>query len=974
VSAQFNPQVGQAPTPNDLLLTQPVSSIPGLSPAEAELIQTFQNKGGFPNDQEAPVTISFQSTLLDGGAGPAPQLDFTTFTSSTFGVALLGPGAPGPVPLDPPSAADYVVNGNVGTLTLHHQGHLPWAPGEYVAYLRSGPNGLKTVSPAQNVNPSQIFYLVAQGQDLTQPQNLQLLTSQLGSQAAAMAAAVQLNGIIKLFQQTGAFTYINTQFPQQELAIAATFKIAPTHTQVQLDPNRGLVPLPIDLLRNPGDAGTLTTLAACTFASGTLNDAGVCSTSAAAGFAALDGFSTTGAILAPTSDLIQIATVTPKTVLLYDLTNPTQPALVDPSTYIDAPCEFASTCASAGLATALSSAVALQPAGGTAADPSSVFRTKPLKDATNYAVVISSGVLDKTGASLQPGTAASILQFTNPLVDSNGNSLLVGVGNANAGALEVMRQQLVPVLAAATATSGVNAGKLAAGQIAMAYTFRTQTILSTALELAALPYASLPGGFNADGGLLQETAAAAFDKYGVDKTVVPATNIGQVLEADLTTLNLLNPATGAFFPDPSQASPETIHALITVPASVMAEGAALHALDGGIVPAPLVVFRHGLGGGRGYMLTVADAFAAQGFIVAAIDAAKGGDRSFCTSGSVDYPGTAVPQCAAGAACVTPLPAGAQGDSNPPGGCPTGFAYLPVSATCLTTADCPSWTGQEGVPVVSGNYLVSANFFRTRDTFRQDLIDESQLIHVLAAPPPTTPGPTGNPVFDFLASEGVIVNPLQVSYVGQSLGSIQGAANVATNPRISSAVLNVGGGTVTDIFTNSPAFMAQVDQLLAGMGIAPGTSAYLQFLVIAKMVLDPGDPINFADHVTANPLPDLLHGGLQAPKAVLTQAAFCDQEVPNPFNFLLDSNLGTGPQLIAPGFGAGTGTFQLFASLGTGFSPSVLSAGCSATNQSNWVPHGFITNWTDPTITGAAQLSAATFLADGGLPPSLVVLP
>ena len=46
----------------------------------------------------------------------------------------------------------------------------------------------------------------------------------------------------------------------------------------------------------------------------------------------------------------------------------------------------------------------------------------------------------------------------------------------------------------------------------------------------------------------------------------------------------------------------------------------------------------------------------------------------------------------------------------------------------------------------------------------------------------------------------IVDPAKVYFSGQSLGSIQGAADVATNPRISKAGFNVGGGTIVDVFT------------------------------------------------------------------------------------------------------------------------------------------------------------------------------
>ena len=272
--------------------------------------------------------------------------------------------------------------------------------------------------------------------------------------------------------------------------------------------------------------------------------------------------------------------------------------------------------------------------------------------------------------------------------------------------------------------------------------------------------------------------------------------------------------------------------------------------------------------------------------------------------------------------------------------------------------------------------MSANFFRTRDTLRQDIIDESQLVRAIAFVPTGAP-PTGHGLFDYMAAQGAIIDPSKVYFVAQSLGAIQGTVDVATNPRISEAVLNVGGGTVVDVFTTSPAFSATTNALLAGLGIQAGAnSAYLQFLVVAKTILDPADPVNFAGHLTANTLPNLLanpNGSVaQTAKQVLTQAAFCDQTVPNPWNYILDSTAGTGPFPGFPGFG-GPGTFQLFFK-GTA-TPSALASCPTPTSTSpNAIPNGFFTAWTAGATlqTSQAQGDAAAFLVDpaANKPPSL----
>ncbi|HZJ67823.1 MAG TPA: hypothetical protein VFD36_30175 [Kofleriaceae bacterium] len=953
VTAVFDPTAAKVPLPNDLALPPFTAANSACPPpgntatgapacAQAELLTGFQN--GFPSDQELPITIDFAQTSFaaDGTATQAaPDLDLATFTPSTFFVVATSGAAQGEVPIEPFTDTSYVKSSDHGTLTIHHQGRTPWAPGSYAVLVRGGAEGVATTDGLA-VNPSQIFSLIAQGQDMTDPKNLGLLRAQTGSIEAARAQGTQLNIVIGVYKRQ-AFPAADTRFPHQELAILTTFQIAPTVTNVTIDPARGLVPLPIDLLRDPAK-GTLTPLAACTLAGSSLAADGSCPSPAAAGFRALDGFSTTGAILAPTSELVQAATVTASSLMLFDLSDPAHPLQVSAASLILEPCEFTSSCSSP---TALSPVIAIQPAGATSSDNTSVFRTRPLKDSTDYAIVMTTDIKDKAGRSIGPGTVASVLRFTNPII-KDGKSALLGIDDATAAALDKMRLQLQPVFATLAAANPA----VPRAKVAMAYTFRTQSITAPAVGLAALPYAApAASALPINASFSAMTPDDAFTKYGVIKGTttgtVPNDNIDEVIDVDIVTFNALDPLTGAFIPDPRQAVPETIHALIATP---KVANASVPACTGGLTPlgkcAPMMVFRHGLGRGRADMLNVADSFAAAGMVTVAIDAAKHGDRAFCTSGTTGPTGG----CNPGIACVTSLPAGAQGDAAPPGKCTDGKLFkLGVN---------PAATGNtDGIPVISANYLVSANFFRTRDTFRQDLIDESQLVRALAFVPPEPAG-VHHVVFEHMAGKGLIIDPATIYYSGQSLGAIQGVMDVATNPRIKKAVFNVGGGTIVDIFTNSPAFAADTDRLLAGLGIVRGTAQFLQFLVVAKTVLDPADPINFAGHLTDHTLPDLLAnpmgGTLQAPKKILAQMANCDAVVPNPFGFVYASNIPTGP---LPPSGA-PGTFQLFVTLTPGPCPG------------GGVEHGFLTDWTAPGLTALAQRDLANFVRNDTAPPSI----
>jgi hypothetical protein len=968
-AAVFDPTTNAIPLPNDIALLSVPSTLP---PAQQELLRAFQGQGGFPNDQEVPITIQFQtSTAAPEGTvtTTAPDLEFSTINPGTLVAVLQTAQGVGPATLDPIQPSDYVKTGTVGTLTLHNKGRLPWTPGHYIVALRGGPNGIKTTG-GQDIVAAPVFFLIAQGQPLNSEAALSLLRAQTGSTEAAQAAAAQLQPIIDAYKN-GPFQVIDQVFPHQEAASMTTFAIAPiAGTQVQLDPGRGVVPLPIDLLRDPrpvgscAECGKLTPVAACTFAQGKLDAQGNCSSSAAAGFAALDGFSTTAFILAQTSDLLLASSITATTVKMFDLTNPAAPVLLDPSTYITEPAEVVES--------GFSRVIALQPAGATAGDPTSVFRTRPLKDNTDYAVVITNGVQDKTGKGLVPGTVAKILQFSNPVADATGKSQLTGIDDATAFGLEAMRSKLAPVL---------NSGQVNKGNVAMAFTFHTQTILSTAAQLGALPY-STPAATAVTGPLPPTIPAVTdtFQKYGVDPGVVPNTNINEILETGITTFRLLDDTTGAFNPDPRAAKPLPINLIVATPKPGTVTAACPQGLPAALKCSPLIVFRHGITRGRLDMLLAADTFTAQGFTVVAIDAEKHGDRSFCTPGVTNIPGTdpPVPQCAGGGTCQRTLDVGSQGDgAAPPGMCSTDFTRQPVTPTCPNATTCPNFDGTNGIPAVSSNYLVTANFFRTRDSLRQDIIDQSQLVRAVTAP--SVPGGAANPLFDHMALQGFVIDPSKVSLVGQSLGAIQGAADVASNSRISNAVLNVGGGTIVDIFTNSPTFSAQTNVLLKSLKITPGPNAgFLQFLVVSKMILDPADPVNFAAHLTKDTLlnfivPPGTAPSPQAPKQVLTQAAFCDQVVPNPFNFILDENVQPFP---FPPTGA-PGNFQLFFR-GTP-SPATFTSCPSPTSglpppAANAVSHSFLLDWSNPTIATQAQTDAAAFAATAAPQPSLRVFP
>ena len=189
-------------------------------------------------------------------------------------------------------------------------------------------------------------------------------------------------------------------------------------------------------------------------------------------------------------------------------------------------------------------------------------------------------------------------------------------------------------------------------------------------------------------------------------------------------------------------------------------------------------------------------------------------------------------------------------------------------------------------------------------------------------------------------------------------------DLAANPRVSNMVFNVPGATIVDIFAN-PASSFHENLLAVLAPIQENTPQYLQTLQVAKWILDPAEPANFASHVLGNRLASPLDAPLsQVPGAVpgarsaLVQAALCDGTIPNAQNAYFASQL-LGQPLPAPG-DASTGFLQWY----------IHGSGNSCPDGA--VPHGFLLDpTTDPTLTGAAQTTAAAFLASPSAQPATV---
>jgi hypothetical protein len=911
--ATFDTTSGTIPIPNDLALQQ----APGLpSGLQKELLLSFINAGGFPSDQETPIDIpvSQRQRNPDGSYGaPAPaSVDLTTVTDSSVVLYRVDttPAQRFQKCASPPTAPCWEAEASPGLLVLRRNGpdgNRRWDSGPNGAhYVVATANTIKTTGGVAIEADAPIQLTAASTQNIAQnpealPSNLPpAQVQQLGQLQGVFANGVTWSKVsspqgcaqggipvapcwlpVPNGNAPSAIASVTPPqpggIPQAQIASLTTFTIQPTTgARALTDTGSGQLPLPSDFLLDP--------------ATGKVRNVPAFG-AAAAGLATLDGFSTTAPFLIPLSAPVNAATITTSSVLLFDVTTGTpapvpllstanlaafdgsQRALLQPPTAVS---------------NGQSSAIVLAPA--VTLDPQAPIFIRPLDEKHRYLVIVTNGVQDALGQALRRSTLMDLVYtFQSDLcvpkeqaAQGTCKSQVPGVSDADAAGLQLQRTQLLPVLTGLHLNdcSGTNTCA------ALVYTVKTQTVTDASVQLAAAPFAVEQGASRA---VFAPSGTADFDTnvFGIPAAAFP--NVTRFVQTNVPFVDALDHTTGALDPN-FAASPKIapLPVLVAVP-----KCAAPPCI------APLAVFHHGLNGSRYQMLTVADKLASKGFVVAAMDMVYHGERAYCTSNaqcSVDgSPTGADGVCTPNPALTPPIDA-----NTVPGTCTTG--RLRFNTTLSTVA--------------SGQFFISSNFFRVRDGIRQDQLDQAVLPLALARPPAASglPQPPANDFAAALQVNGVVVDPTKVYYGGISLGGIVGTSVTATNPRFVRAAFSVPGGTIVDIFTTAPAFQSSLPPIFASLGIdlacvlqgtgcdpvtrAAQTAKFQQTLAVAKWILDPAEPVNYAANVVtklqapagspARTLFDaLVAGGLASNTTVAYgQMVVGDQVVPNPTNRLL----------------------------------------------------------------------------------------
>ena len=310
--------------------------------------------------------------------------------------------------------------------------------------------------------------------------------------------------------------------PRSKVVLAWSFKIASNPT-VAFDPGLSRIPTPTDLvISGLGTANQKVAIPVTKAADGgyanandEFNDTYLNT---------LDGFpaSSTGTAAVVGQAKLNASTVSPATVVVLNITNPTAPA----------PCGAACT-VTAGVGP------------GDTTSGIEVRRTGGWAKGSRWAVAVTKGVTDTAGKPVEPSTVTwQLVRSTTPVATcATGQSLLTGtctpnfnvsaLTNAEASRLELLRQSYAPLFAG---LAGVGVQR---NNVAVLWTFSIMTQSEMVLDLAsgALPFpVSIPGFTTAaDGGVqIALPAPAPLPDGGVNTTEA-------ALVAGLNTLDGFSP-------------------------------------------------------------------------------------------------------------------------------------------------------------------------------------------------------------------------------------------------------------------------------------------------------------------------------------------------------------------------------------------------------------------------------------------------
>lgn len=534
-----------------------------------------------------------------------------------------------------------------------------------------------------------------------------------------------------------------------------------------------------------------------------------------------------------------------------------------------------------------------------------ILPLQPLKYDSSYIVVLTNGLQNTAGKSYAGDLVYNLLKQDQPLVDGDGNSTAGVVPDpADAAQLEMLRQATNYNESTVTTFDGV----LSTDEIILSWTFTTTAagpVLTEARTLAQS--ATAVSRVNSTATTASPGTAANIHVGTLQVPYYLAAPSGGNPTAALS--GFWKDTDGSFLTPgskiPVKTSDQTIPLLVSIPVSAKPAGGW-----------PVVIFQHGITGSRQNMLGAADALAAAGMAVVAIDLPLHG---LTTADSLRLATTAF-------------------DSN------AQERQFDMDLVNNTT----SQAGADGTVDESGTHFINLrNLVVTRDNVNQSVADLFALTKALATM--DYDGNATNTDFDIS----------RIYFMGHSLGGIVGTVFLGMEPTVQDAVLAMPGASLAKLLDGSASFGPVIAAGLAASGVVKGTADYEAFLGAAQTVIDPADPINYVDRVRSG-------------RGVLLFEVIGDLVIPNT---VPDANT---PANTTPGLLAGTAPFATFAGL-TQYNASASGSNLAAwvrfsTDNDGNAHHGSVLTPDDATDSASAvsaavffemQSELATFLASDG---------
>ncbi len=414
-----------------------------------------------------------------------------------------------------------------------------------------------------------------------------------------------------------------------------------------------------------------------------------------------------------------------------------------------------------------------------------ILPVKPLKSNTQYAVVLTTGIVDNDKKPIAPDVASELLLRTTPLVDANGNHTTLNIDDATTfEGIRQLTQQMISLTLAYDAS-------IKREDIVSAWNFKTQTIGDVAAALASNDPVGTMG--------LQDTTFTSQQMIGATGADVSAmSGNAEVYAGTLSNIPYflakansaydVAPLTKSFEFNASSSLPE-VNATITIPVLATIPKNLTMPENGW----PVVIFQHGITQNRTNLLAISEAFANAGYAAVAIDLPLHGI-----------------------------------DDN------TSALYLSTLERTFNLDLVNNTTmapGPDGIIDTSGTHYINlASLLTSRDNMRQTTSDLIAL---------------KNSFGTVVATDGTKFDSSRVAFVGHSLGTMAPFGFFANVNDLESVTLAMPGGGIAELLNNSAAFGPIIEAGLASKGVIKGTDAYSAFILATQTILDDADPINYA---------------------------------------------------------------------------------------------------------------------------------